>query len=531
MIARGRRRLLLPALAAGLLVAGLAAAGTVPATARAAATGPGTAAAQVAPPVPVLDWRSCDGGFQCATARVPLDYRHPRGTAISIAVVRHLASDPAQRVGTLFVNAGGPSEQVQGVVAGFAAIPAELRERFDIITFDPRGFGFSTAVRCFPSMAAENAFLAALPPFPVGARQDAAWEQTYARFDALCAQRNGALLDHDTTADVARDMNLLRQAVGAPRLNYIGLSYGTGLGAIYANLFPATTGRMVFDGNLNPVPWTSGGPLPGGMRQGQDLAIAATLRSFLDLCGKASPAACAFSAGTPAATRAKFATLSDRLLRHPVTIGSPPQAFTYADLLTSVPLGTQSQWQQGAALLQQLWAASADGTASSAAPGHGSAATTADPVYTGQEQQYAVLCPDESDPHGVSDYVAAARLAQARAGGYGLLDVWNEEPCASWPGPSARDQYTGPWNRSTASTILVIGNTGDPATSYQSSVAMSRDLSRARLLTVREFGHTEFFNPDTCATSDEVSYLTTGALPPAGTVCPPDATPFPAPSS
>jgi pimeloyl-ACP methyl ester carboxylesterase len=323
-------------------------------------------------------------------------------------------------------------------------------------------------------------------------------------------------------------MNLLRQAVGAPRLNYIGLSYGTGLGAIYANLFPATTGRMVFDGNLNPVAWTSGGPLPGGMRQGQDLAIAATLRSFLDLCGKASPTACAFSAGTPAATRAKFATLLDRLLRHPVTIGNPPQAFTYADTLTSIPLGAESQWQQGAALLQQLWAASAAGSAASK---HGSAATWAGAVYTGQEQLYAVTCPDESNPHGVSDYVAAARLAEARAGGYGLFDVWNEEPCADWPGTSVQDRYTGPWNRPTASTILLIGNTGDPATPYQSSVAMSRDLARARLLTVREFGHTEFFNPDTCATNDEVSYMTTGALPPVGTVCPPDGTPFPAPSS
>jgi hypothetical protein len=200
-------------------------------------------------------------------------------------------------------------------------------------------------------------------------------------------------------------------------------------------------------------------------------------------------------------------------------------------MLTSIPLGTQGQWQQGAALLQQLWAASAVGPASGAAPGHGRVATTASPVYTGPEQQYAVLCPDEADPHGASDYAAAARLAQARAGGYGLLDAWNEEPCADWPGTSAQDRYTGPWNRPTASTILVIGNTGDPATSYQSSVAMSRDLAHARLLTVREFGHTEFFNPDTCATSNEVSYMTTGALPPVGTVCPPDGTPFPAPPS
>ena len=209
----------------------------------------------------MLHWRSCYGGFQCATARVPLSYRDPRGAAISIAVVRHLATDPARRVGTLFFNAGGPAEQIESFVTGFGQLPAAFTARFDIITFDPRGFGYSTAVRCFPTMAAESKFLGGvffggLPVFPVGARQYAAWVRTWARFDARCAQRNGSLLDHDTTADVARDMNLLREAVGAPALNYLGVSYGTGLGATYANLFPATTGRMILDANLNPVAWT-----------------------------------------------------------------------------------------------------------------------------------------------------------------------------------------------------------------------------------------------------------------------------------
>ena len=180
----------------------------------------------------------------------------------------------------------------------------------------------------------------------MGARQDAAWEQTWARFDARCAQRNGSLLDHVTTADVARDMNLLRQAVGAPVLNYIGLSYGTGLGATYANLFPATTGRIILDGNLNPVAWTNpDGVLPIWLRLHSDQASAASMQAFLDLCGKTTTAACAFSAGTPAATRAKWETLLRRLGRHPVTIGTPPQTYTYADAAASRRLGTVSQWR------------------------------------------------------------------------------------------------------------------------------------------------------------------------------------------
>jgi pimeloyl-ACP methyl ester carboxylesterase len=525
---------------AGLLAVIVTPVATAPADAAAAISRQGMPGA---PPVPVLNWRSCDGGFQCATARVPLDYRHPHGAMISIAVIRHLATDRSHYAGTLFVNGGGPSEQIEPFVAAeFSLIPAAIRARFDIITFDPRGFGFSTAVRCFPTAAAESEFLGGLPPFPVGAQQDAVWERTYARFDALCAQRNGSLLDHDTTADVARDMNLLRQAVGAPRLNYIGLSYGTGLGATYANLFPAAVGHMVLDGNLNPVTWTSGGSLPDSLREDSDLAAAAGMRSFLDLCGKAATAACAFSAGTPAATEAKFGTLLHRLLLHPATIGTPPQTYTYADTIAGIPLDYTSEiasgtafstgdWQSGATLLQQLWTASAtgEGSAADGAADHApaSAAAAADSPYTGPEQTYAVYCADSADPRSTREWAAAARLGYARAGGFGLDWAWTEEACADWPDGAGEDRYTGPWNRRTASPILVIGNTGDPNTPYQDSVAMSRDLARARLLTVDGYGHTEFLNPSTCATDYEVSYLTTGALPPAGTVCAQNDTPFP----
>jgi pimeloyl-ACP methyl ester carboxylesterase len=456
---------------------------------------------------------------------VPLDYRHPDGATIRIAVIRHLATDRGQRAGTLFVNGGGPGPQIEPFVGGgFAAIPAALRARFNIITFDPRGFGLSSAVRCFPNAAAENKFLAGLPPFPVGARQDAAWARIWGRFDARCARKGGRLLQHDTSTDVARDLNLLRQAVGARQLNYIGLSYGTGLGAVYANLFPATVGHMVLDGNLDPVAWTKDGRLPWALRSGQDLATAATMRSFLDLCGRASTASCAFSAGRPAATRTKFSTLLKRLLRHPVTIGTPPQTFTYADTISEVPLGYLafvSDWQRAAVLLQQLWAASAGG--------HASAVIAPDAGYSGQEQALAEECADTAGPRSTHAYEAAARLASARSGGIGLDLTWDEETCAAWPAAASHDRYTGPWNHPTAHPILVIGNTGDPVTPYRGAVAMSRDLARARLLTVDGFGHTEFFNPSTCATNYEISYLETGTLPPARTVCQQDAQPFPAP--
>jgi pimeloyl-ACP methyl ester carboxylesterase len=342
-----------------------------------------------------------------------------------------------------------------------------------------------------PTKAAENALLAPLrgiPYYPVGAHQIRLSERTWAALEAQCARSAGPMLYHDSTADVARDMDLLRRAVGDPVLNYVGLSYGTGLGVTYANLFPGTAGHIALDGNLDPVAWTRDvGGLPSWLRTGRDEATAAVLRDFMNLCGKASNAACAFSAGTPGATRAKYATLLHRLHRHPVTISTPPQTYTAIAVANSVPVDSVSQWQgqEGAELLQQLWVASATtgGTAASAA-------------------------------------AAAAQLAFGRSGLVGPPLAWQTEPCAAWPAAAAQDRYAGPWNRPTASTILVLGITGDPITPH--SVAMSRDLAKARLLTIRGYGHTEFKNPSTCATNYEVSYLLTGKFASRGHQLPPE---------
>jgi len=407
-----------------------------------------------------------------ATGLLALTLATMAGATVKIAVIRHLATGRKHPAGTFFLNAGGPAAQIAGFVASYAAFPAALRARFNIVTFDERGYGLSSTVQCFPDAAAENKLLAGLPEgFPVGARQDSAWERTWARFGAACARHGGRLIQHDSSADDARDMNLLRQAIGVPRLNYVGISYGTGLGAVYANLFPAAVGHMVLDGNLNPVTWNEGGRLPDALREGADLATASVMRSFLNLCGKATTTACAFSAGTPAATRAKYRSLLQRLLRHPVTTGTPPQTFTYADAINDVPLGYlyfPREWPTGADLLQQLWAASSVGhtpTADGAAARTVSRPATAPAAaYAGQEQGFAQFCADVADAHRTRAWAAAARLARARSGGIGVGYTWQEEQCAAWPTSASQDRYTGPWNRRTASPILVIGNTGDPLT-------------------------------------------------------------------
>jgi pimeloyl-ACP methyl ester carboxylesterase len=508
------------AAAAGLAVAGC--------SATASAAGPGAAKSAAGPAVPVLAWEPCDGTFRCATARVPLNYRDPRGATISIAVISHLATGPGRSLGWLFLNFGGPDAQFDNMITVYPNLPAAWRERYNLIIFDPRGLGYSTQIRCFPTEAAENQLMGGLPAFPVGPAQQAAWDQAYARLDARCATHAGPLLDHDSTADMARDMNLLREAVGDPVLNYYGQSYGTLLGAIYANLFPATTGHMILDGNLNPAAWGSGNSqVPALVRMDSPQASAATMTAFLDLCGRASTAACAFSAGTPAATTAKWDTLLRRLRRHPVTVGSPSQTFTYADTVVSVNLGKVAQWQGDAAQLQQIWIASTGGHPAPSPASSATAPSSPPPAgpsyYTGEEQTLAIFCADSPNPRNPAAYATAAA-----SGTFAPIYAWNTEGCADWPAGAAQDRYTGPWNRPTASTILLLANTGDPITAYQDSVAMSRDLARARLLTVDGYGHTTG-TTSTCAVDDVVRYTLTGALPAPGTVCQQNGTPFPAP--
>ena len=506
--------------AALTVAAGLAATvGILPGTASAAAP------VSAGPAVPVLTWKPCDNGYYCATARVPLNYGDPRGTQISIAVISHRATGPGPSLGWLFVNGGGPNPQVSTMPRFWPNLPAEWRERYNVITFDPRGMGYSTQIRCFPTEAAENALLGSLPAFPVSKAQQEAYDQAYAELDARCASDAGPLLDHDSSADIARDMNLIRKAVGDPVLNYYGASYGTLLGAIYANLFPGTTGRIVLDGNLNPAAWTSGNSqLPSATREHMPQASQATLAAFLRLCGQVSAKDCAFSAGSPAATTAKWTTLLRLAGKHPINLGAQQGTYTYADVVYSVNVGSVGQWQSDATLLQQLWTVAHGGKPSpSPAPGPGSGPGPSGPsYYVGVEQQLAIMCADSPNPRDFAAYDAAAAVNTMAP-----THVYDTLGCADWPAAAAQDRYTGPWNRPTASTILLIGITGDPITAYQDSVAMSHLLARARLLTVDGYGHTVDNNPSACPIDAAVNYTVNGVLPAPGTICQQNINPFP----
>ena len=275
-------------------------------------------------PVPTLTWSPCTGqsqaGFDCATAQVPLDYSNPASRSITLSVVRHAATDGAHRIGTLFMNPGGPGGQGTVDLPDWIALfSPTMRARFDIISWDTRGIGNSTAVQCFANAAEEAKFFEVVPylAFPVGAEQKRAWLDRFETYGSICLQRNGALLSHISTVDTALDMDLLREAVGEPTLNYLGTSYGTFLGAVYANLFPANVRAMILDGNLTPSAYTNNGSrrvvLSSALRFGSDEGISESQDAFLELCGSVGSAKCAFAIGGVQGTRAKFDSLLRRL--------------------------------------------------------------------------------------------------------------------------------------------------------------------------------------------------------------------------
>jgi pimeloyl-ACP methyl ester carboxylesterase len=527
-----------------LLLAAVAAAMT---SAIIPALGTAAGASAQAIPVPPISWQTCPpgsppaqaGGFTCATVLVPLDYQHPAGPKIKLAVVKHAATGPARR-GVIFINPGGPGGTgTEEIPSWTGFMPSTLLRDYDIVSWDPRGVGESTAVQCFPNAASEAAFLGPYADFPASVSQQAGYISRWAAFGRACFARDDDLLRHVSTADTARDLDLLRSVLGQPKLNYIGLSYGTYLGATYANLFPGRVGRMVLDGNIAPTAWTNSGrpdaSLSISMRIGSTTWVAKTLAAFLSICGQRSMKQCAFSAGTPTATTAKWDALLARLRQGPITVHG--MAISYTTLVTDIsnallivqphasPVtgGSIQGWPGAAAALQALWDARNNTASISPAPAPSPSAAVES--YAGPEQSLAVACGDAPSP-AASAFPGLQRLVFRSGGGViSLPDLWGtDEPCSTWP-VTQLGTYRGPWNAAT-SPILVLNTTTDPSTPLQNAVAMSHELANARLLVVDGYGHTVFLNPSTCASNYETGYFLTGALPPAGTVCQQDLPPF-----
>jgi pimeloyl-ACP methyl ester carboxylesterase len=498
-----------------------------------ASAAPSSAAAEAAVAAPSVQWTPCRDGFECARVPVPLDYDDPTGPQIDVAVIRLPAGDPAQRIGSLMLNPGGPGGSGVEFVRGVGKfLPLELRARYDIVGFDPRGVNYSTPLRCFDTF---DEAIAVLPPFPY---PDLPHEEQVLRvaddqLAAACAEHGGAILDHMSTADVARDMDLLRGAVGDEELNYLGFSYGSVLGQYYANLFPERVGHLVIDGVLDPIAWTTGRGDEARTTPFTDRLASAdgarrTLEEFFRLCDEAGPSGDA--AG-------RYAALGERLGGHPAEIVDPfsGQTFriTYNDLiaLTLGALYATFIWPDLAMFLADL-----EQQLSPTVLGQRLATIRAALGLAPEEQEEypnfiesfpGVACSDSVNPRSFGVWQASADRAEAQYGRFGRIWHWAGDPCRPWPSSAGQDRYLGPWTASTASPVLVVGNYFDPATPYQGAVTASELLPNSRLLSYAGWGHTAYFGVGNfCVDSLVTHYLVTGEVPAEGTVCEPEGSPF-----
>jgi len=503
----------------------------------------------------VLAWTNCQPAaegaastapFLCAEAVVPIDYDAPEKGRFTLALIKHPARKPDERIGTLFWNPGGPSDAgTEYLPAGITGFPAEVQDRFDIVSWDPRGMGgrSTPVVQCFESAAAEETFMEAHfgGSFAVTPEELAAASVARQALNAACVARNGDLLDHVSTADTARDLDLLRKAVGEETISYYGTSYGTFLGATYINMFPQHVRAAVLDGGVAPSAWAGNTgedlSLSTFIRLGSDLGSATTISAFIDACGAVSAEACAFSAGTPDATRAKWQALLERAKSKGVfhdgeTVDDGAiLSYVASSIYLVDPLpgfGRFPGYKAVAAMLESLWQASeskapmtADGTgADGEAPA--ASAPAAGTYITSAGRQLAVICGESPNPETAEADARQAEVSFRRAG----LSAWPfGASCVGWTRRAAKP-YLGPWNTMTERPVLVIGSTFDPATAFGSSVRLAQELGDARFLPVNGFGHTVLFNPNRCAQDYVADYLVRLQLPPTGAACGEDHPPF-----
>lgn len=481
------------------------------------ATGPGPQQLGIA-------WTSCEGldeRFQCARVPVPLDWNEPGGERIELSVIRRLASRPQERIGSLFLNPGGPGQSgVELVRNAGEDIGAWGGGRFDVVGWDPRGVGDSTPVKCFTSDEAEAQFWMGVS-IPSTQAESEAYQQKAVELARRCGEVSGDLLSHISTADTARDLEELRKLVGDGALTYVGLSYGSMIGQTYANLFPGRVRAMLLDGLVDVVQST----ISAEARTVNNVSFAdGVFEQFQTLCQNASAGQCAL-AGHGETVAQRVAGLFERARQAPIPApnADPPGELSYGDLLVSTfnPLRLPLTWPQFAADLEAAVGgdASALKTAAQAlqSPAGLSAAATSAAISC---VDGPASVPSAQWPQAIAQFTEAGRLWGP------VLGWWLWAPCASgWPA-AGTDRYAGPWNATTDTPILLINNRYDPATGYRNAQVAETRLGNAVLLTVNGYGHPSYQVPSECVDQARVRYLVDLVAPPKGTVCQPDESPF-----
>jgi pimeloyl-ACP methyl ester carboxylesterase len=450
-----------------------------------------------------LKWSSCDKGFQCTTASAPMDWKHPEGDQITLALIRHAAT--GKRLGSLLVNPGGPGASgVEFVKSSLSyAVDSRLQSSYDIVGFDPRGVGDSSAVKCYADPAAMDSFLYDLSPNPYGSD---AWiadqEASMKKFGEDCLKYTGKLLGFVDTVSAARDLDLLRGVLGDKKLNYLGYSYGTLLGATYAELYPKNTGRLVFDGVVDPA--TTDFEVTATQAQGFESA----LRAYLAHClaGKDCP----FS-GSVDDAMTKIRALLDKLNATPLQ-GSDGRSLGSATMFNAIilPLYSRDNWPA----LNKLFADAKVGEADFAfqlADSYND--RNSDGTYADNQTEafIAINCLDyKITSTEASLRPEAAKLAKL-APVLGPQMSYGGTSCAQWPFPSTRDRE--PITASGSAPILVVGTTNDPATPYVWAKNVAKTLKNGHLVTYTGEGHTAYNKSNSCVNRAVDDFFVSGTVP------------------
>ncbi len=461
-----------------------------------------------------LHWQSCNKGFQCARLLVPFDYHRPAWRRFSLPVIRLAATGPAQRIGSLVVNPGGPGGSgISYALQARSEIAAPVRARFDIVGFDPRGVGASEpAIRCLTGPQLDTYF--STNENLTGASHLAPVITEAKQFARGCERDSGALLPWVGTPNAARDMDVLRAALGDAKLTYLGKSYGTYLGTWYAQLFPSHVRALVLDGAIDP----GSSSLRMNIVQGQGFEVA--LRAFVADC--VARAGCPVGRGSVAAGVARIQALVSRATAHPLINNLSNQRADGALVLNGIATALYSQgyWPT---LREALTSAfGGDATVLVELANALWERNTAGQYTNLADANMAVECldrpwPSGKGPSGLARWRAAAATAARAAPAFGASIMWGSLPCAYWP---VRSAPLPSIRAAGAPPILVIGNQRDPATPYRWAQALAGDLESGVLLGWDGNGHTAYMMGSSCVDGLVNRYLVDLAVPRSGTVCP-----------
>lgn len=466
-------------------------------------------AAHATPGIPTpkpVKWSDCGGGFQCGSVQVPLDYVHPGAGTISIAINRKRATDQASRIGSVLINPGGPGASGMKFLRQEAPAMTNLNRRFDLVGFDPRGIGQSAPVKCLDGPH-EDAFNALDPVLDDPAEKQASIEADRA-FAAGCQQMSSRMLPFVDTVSAARDMDLIRIAVGDKQLTYLGFSYGSFLGENYAHLFPTHIRAMVLDGVIDPT------MQPNEMLKGQLAGFEANLQAFLSDCRarKNASTPCAYAqTGDPGT---KLMDLMQQLDANPMTVGNRQLTRALALIGVLVVLYDQGSWPY---LDQALTLADRGNGRILLQLADIYLARNPDGTYENEtDANNAVNCLDRPVPTDIATYDALGPSLAKISPLFGPAFQYSNLICAYWPvTPTGR---VGPLDAPGAPPILLVGGTADPATPYAWAQSANRQITGSVLLTRNGNGHVSY-DKSQCARQIEDANLINQALPAPNTVC------------